>query len=153
VFIVLGEVVRILRREVDVLGVGAGLLMLSSVPRHGYVGRRGGRDVHQYRRRPTIAILFVGQTERNRHGVPSEFNSPSARDRGWRCRMICAVEDLGTSAKPTLLLLQPFVLIPSLRIQEYPPHRATALNCELQQCPLMTQYIQAAHPFCFRLNE
>jgi hypothetical protein len=78
--------VRILRREVDVVGVGAGLLMLSSVPRHGYVGRRGGRDVHQYRRRPTITILFVGQTERNRHGVPSEFNSP-CRHRRPRPRM------------------------------------------------------------------
>jgi hypothetical protein len=76
-------------RKVDV--VGTGLLVTSRFPRHGYVGRRGSRDVHQYRRRPTIVNLLVGQTECSSHGVPSESNQP-CRDR--------EVEDPSKSAKP-----------------------------------------------------
>jgi hypothetical protein len=74
-------------RKVDV--VGTGLLVTSRFPRHGYVGRRGSRDVHQYRRRPTIVNLFVGQTERSSHGVPSESNQP-CRDRRLRPRTAVA---------------------------------------------------------------
>jgi hypothetical protein len=79
--------VGISKRKVDV--VGTGLLVTSRIPRHGYVGRRGSRDVHQYRRRPTIVNLFVGQTERSSHGVLSESNQP-CRDRRPRPRTAVA---------------------------------------------------------------
>jgi hypothetical protein len=85
VFIVgCGAQVGISKRKVDV--VGAGLLVTSRIPRHGYVGRRGSRE---YRRRPTIVNLFVGQTKRSSHGVLSESNQP-CRDRRPRPRTAVA---------------------------------------------------------------